>query len=496
MRKKWMLRLGIGALLAMLLTSNVSAYSVPVKQNSYWYNTSGRAVAVPDSYALERVVSISQKEGQTTIDMQDYCIDANGNFYVLDTISNRIVVLDKNYKQLRIMEEFKDAAGQTHTLNGPRGITYTQDGNLLVADTDNHRILRMELTGKILDVLGAPAKVEQLEEGREYLPTKVASDEAGRLYVVAEGINMGFLELDSQGDFISYVGAPSVTPDAFTLFWRRFSTEEQLAQMDEFVPTEYNNITIDSMGFIYGTISALDEEALTNTIAARDKSGTTTPIRRLNPNGQDILRRQGTFPPVGDLEAEALSQMVDVAVNDTERYALLDGSKGRIFSYDSDGNLLSVFGSMGNDKGEFVRPTAISYVGDKLVILDAQLGQLIVYTPTEYGRLINRAVELNWQGEYEASYSEWEKIMQMNPHFDQAYIGVGKAQYMLGNYEKAMEYFKYAEDKEHYDEAFQAYRKEALGKGFGYLVVVLCVLVLCWAVVSVVKRVRRYVKGD
>lgn len=42
-----------------------------------------------------------------------------------------------------------------------------------------------------------------------------------------------------------------VTYDFADYIWKRLATEEQRAQMESFVPTEYDNIYMDHEGFIY-----------------------------------------------------------------------------------------------------------------------------------------------------------------------------------------------------------------------------------------------------
>ena len=111
--------------------------------------------------------------------------------------------------------------------------------------------------------------------------------------------------------------------------------------MEEFVPTEYSNIAVNAEGYIYGTISALDAEDVRTAINAKDTSGYTTPIRKLNSSGADVLKRNGTYAPLGDLVFDKTpSKIVDVAIGNNGVYALLDDTLGHIFLYDDNGNLL------------------------------------------------------------------------------------------------------------------------------------------------------------
>lgn len=81
-----------------------------------------------------------------------------------------------------------------------------------------------------------------VDDSTKFMPTKLTVDSVGRLYVIARNINMGLIQLDAQGKFVGYIGAPEVKVDFWTLLWRRFTTKEQISKMEEFVPTELQQI--------------------------------------------------------------------------------------------------------------------------------------------------------------------------------------------------------------------------------------------------------------
>ena len=53
------------------------------------------------------------------------------------------------------------------------------------------------------------------------------------------------------------------------------------------MPTEFSNLTTDEKG-LYATVSS-------SSVQSADM------VKRLNPSGTDVLRRQGFFPPMGDV---------------------------------------------------------------------------------------------------------------------------------------------------------------------------------------------------
>src|SRR5690606_6786141 len=116
---------------------------------------------------------------------------------------------------------------------------------------------------------------------------KLAMDKAKRIYVVSKSAYEGILEFDIDGNFKGFIGTNRVKFHPLDLLWKRLSTREQRSQMVLFVPLEFSNLDVDSDGFLYTTTSEVNSNE---------------PIKRLNPSGVDILRREGFFPPKGDLE--------------------------------------------------------------------------------------------------------------------------------------------------------------------------------------------------
>src|SRR5690606_41207783 len=90
--------------------------------------------------------------------------------------------------------------------------------------------------------------------------------------------------------FLGYIGTNEVRRNYYEIIWRTFSTKEQLSQMVLFIPTEFSNLDIDHKGFVYATNIDIN---------------TQTPIKRLNPSGEDVLKRFGYFHVKGDIRFRA-----------------------------------------------------------------------------------------------------------------------------------------------------------------------------------------------
>ena len=58
--------------------------------------------------------------------------------------------------------------------------------------------------------------------------------------------------------------------------------------MKLFIPTVFNNLDIDSEGFIYTTTGMIDYSAIYS--GAMDARKVNTPVRRQNPSGDNVLK--------------------------------------------------------------------------------------------------------------------------------------------------------------------------------------------------------------
>ncbi|NIK71986.1 MULTISPECIES: NHL repeat-containing protein [unclassified Paenibacillus] len=425
----------------------VHAEETPASYNySYW----GDAVASPAAYRATALLNGDSLGVGPFKEPNDIHVTADKQIYVLDSGNNRIVVMDASFKLDRIIDSF-DNNGEPDKFMSPQGLFVTEDKNIYVADTGNKRVVHLDSKGKLVKVIKNPES-ELFQENFQFQPARVVVDKAQRIYVMAAGVFDGFMEFNANGDFSAFIGANRVRVDPIELLWKRLSTRAQRSQMAQFTPTEFTNLDIDDEGFIYATNG--------------DRYGET--IKKLNAQGNDILRRTGYFSPGGDLvmSSEERTRLIDIDVADSEIYSVLDSRRGRIFTYNGDGHFMYVFGGLGNRLGEFNAPTAIERVGDQLLVLDKGLGEITLFETTEYGRTLNEAVRSYYKGDEEAAFAWFRKSINMNANLEFAYAGIGKALLRQGKYAEAMIYFKQSKDQPNYSKAFLLYRKEVLREYF------------------------------
>ena len=277
----------------------------------------------------------------------------------------------------------------------------------------------------------------------------------------------------------------------YELVWRLLSTKEQRAQQASFVPTEYNNIALDSEGFFFVTTQTFNSNELT--------SGAAKPVRRLNAIGTNILIENGTSHVIGDLQwargdknitNSGPSKFVDVTVLDNDIYSVMDKTHNRIFTYDKQGNLLWAFGGVGNMDGYFLNPVALEHQGYDLLVLDSQDCCVTVLTPTEYGKLVYKATEQYHAGEYAASADTWREVMKRNGNYDLAYIGIGRALLQQKQFKEACDYFAMARDSRNYSEAFRYYRSEWVEQNIGWIFGIVAVLLVVPMVVGHIRKIK------
>ena len=446
----------------------------------------------PHAYVPEIIVNSAGIGLETALrNPMDLAVDKDGNVYIADTGNNRIVVLDSEYQLRFIINGYADtvtaeelaadrtedaaaaangstaAAGEeaaavgSDSFNEPKAVFVTPEGNIYVGDTMNGKIGVFDSEGKLLDIYEAPS--ETALQDVIYEPSALVVDQYDRIYVISQSSNMGVLSFSSDGVFQGFIGAEKTQGTFWDIVMNAFRSDEQKARMMQNVPTEFNNITIDDKGFLYVTTSTLDEYEQYNSMVSQ--TGTANPIKKLNPAGVDVLKRNGAFNQGGDLYyMYDVSRFVDVALAEDGVYSVLDSTGCKIFTYDEEGNLMYVFGGSGTQMGVFQRPSALAYKGTDLLVLDSSTGEITVFHRTHYGDVFAEALYLQGHRKYTAAAEKWEELITLNGNYEQAYNNIGTSYLRLGMYEEAMLYYKNGNDLDGYREAYNSYRKGVMEK--------------------------------
>lgn len=487
--KKIMKRIGIFLTTAVMLMSFPLTAAASDENYTYNYDWWGDVQDSPDAYTVVGVYTAVDLKLEKGFSNPSGLFAQGDILYICDTGNNRIIEIQRTaletYEIVRIIDSFKGK--EEGTFSGPTDIAVSEDGEIYIADKGNQRILKLDNDLNYIMEFTKPND-SALNDMLDFLPNKIVIDTAGRVYCAATGVNKGLIKYEADGEFSGFVGATKVTYDWMDYIWKRLATEEQRAQMESFVPTEYDNIYIDYEGFIYAVNAHVTEADL--------EAEAADAIRKLNLMGNDVLVRNGAWPNYGDLYMgsgggyEGPSLMTDITVMDNDVYVSLDRNRGRLFGYDDQGRLLFAFGSNGNMDGYFRRPSAIEHIGHDLYVLDSQDCSLTVFTPTEFGSLVYQAIEEFDEGKYTESGETWQKVMDINGNYDLAYIGLGRSLLRQERYHEAMEYFELKLDEDNYSRAYKQYRKEWVEEHIVVIVIVILALFLIPMGIGKVKKIK------
>ena len=520
--------ISIIAIVIVAITVLALPLSAASPYQTYTYSINGKGLNSPDAYVPESEINADYMGLTNTTKMRalypdltdeelakkmvplsspsDLEVDENNNVYLVDTMNNRVIVLDPYYKLKFIIDSFKNLSGNIDVLNAPEGVFITKEKNVngviepsrvFVCDTGNNRILIFDINGNFLSEIGKPES--DLFDG-SYNPKAVAVDRYDRLYVVDKMSDNGIIVMTDTGEFTGYIGAQAVQMSTWEKLWRNLKTEEQKEQESDKISVPYNNIALTG-DFIYVTISPNEStpeySSMQSAITSKSKEGTNAPVKMLNAAGSELMRRNGFYPPSGEIDfsstmgvsatskvTSGASKVVDVAVGPENTWSIIDAKRAKVFTYDFDGNLLFAFGDKGNLLGNMSTTdtgtglNAVVYQGDKMLMLDYIRGSFTTYGRTEYGDVLVAALQNQNERRYDAAIEDWTEVLKRNANFDAAYIGIGNALYRNHDYTGAVEQYQYAYDTVNYSKAYSELRQQWVSDYLWLIPIIVAVICL------------------
>lgn len=470
--------------------------------STYNYSFYGNVIHSSPGFVYE--ADFHSKSLGINLKSPEYFAVYDDTIYAVDSGINALIIIDEDFNLVDSMTvfpfaegvnpldyEFKDGSFVVEsdqitglTLNKPEGID-VKDLGIYIADTDNNRIIRLNHSYEIVDVYSTPE--DPVFETTSFKPRRVTVDVTGRMYVIAKNIFEGIVELSKDGKFNRYVGVNPIKLTAWEMFTRRFMTEAQKKKLRKYLPTTFTSIMINEDSFMYATAKARNMNA-ENT------------IQLINPKGIDVLNRNGYFRPMGDVQFlrsrhvavdHGPSELEDIAYTDSGIYSVLDQKRSRIFTYDSEGNLLFIDGSAGAQRDKITQGVALNYFKGDLIVLDRIKQTFIVYRLSEFGNLVARAVDLEAHGKFAEASEYWAEILTKNSNYEIAYNGIGRAHLRNGEYKKALENFKLGHDTYYYSKAYKEYRNNILRDNFTYIMIGAGALIVLMVGRSIYKKRKR-----
>lgn len=457
--------LSCGAVAAALLAAMAlpaaarSISSVPYAP--YEYNHYGESVSAPVGYVPDACL-----EGRDfgleddLLTPQDMYYNGVDTLYLLDSGNSRILALDSQMKLKAVYSAFTyidpsmPEIVQDVTFTGAKGLTVSKAGEFYIADTENQRVIIAGSDGKVRRMLYMP-ETAMVDADTAFQASKVMLDNEGKIYVLAENVNMGAFVFSPDGEFQRFYGSNTVTQTAdviLNFFLRKFMTNEQINALELNTPVTFSNFDMDPDGFVY---------TVTRATSATDQDGV---VRMLNYKGDNVLPKDadaffGDEEWDGDVLSNTFTRFIDIDVDEDGFLNLLDEGRGRVFQYTPQGDLITVFGTYGNQLGAFEAPTALETIGDTVYVLDSNKGCLYRFQPTAYVQLFRSAILKYNDNDFTGSYNEWQQLLAMNTNNRYPYYAIGKVLDAQGRYQEAMQYFRLSGNNDEYADSFREYRK-------------------------------------
>ena len=473
-------------------------FTLPLQFASIKYNYSYYGDVVHSAPGMTYAAYFNAQTLGTKLSSPEDFVIYNQKIFMVDSVENKVIVINHEFAKVDERSEFEltqsyinklSSEGVTEfpnvTLKSPYGID-VKDSGIYIADTGNYRIVKLNHDFEVVDIFSDMD--DPTFETIQFEPRNITVDSTQRMYVVAKNVYEGIMEINTDGTFNRFTGVNPVALTPLEIFRRSLMTEAQIAQLKLFLPTEYTSVQIDDRSFIYATSKPSNDQA-ENT------------IQLINPKGVDVIKRNGYHPPMGDVHfmvgmnnyvVTGPSLLIDIASTDHGIYTVLDQKRSRLFTYDSEGNLLYINGDEGSQSDKFQEGVALGYLGDDLLVLDRKSRTVVVYRLTDFGRAVNQAIAFHDQGRFEDAAMIWEQVVKLNTNYEIAYNGIGKFYLREGNYKEAMTYFELGHDHYYYSKAFKGYRNAIIKDNFGYIMLV---VVLLGGTLAYFKLRKTYRKG-
>jgi sugar lactone lactonase YvrE len=455
--------------------------SIPVANADFIFKLEGgvRRANIPQQYTVQNIVNdLGEEYGFMNLP-EDIFIDKKGFIYICDTGNNRIIVLNPDCTVKNVITEIYDIPSeevdprykdQPTTFNQPSGIYVDEYGDMFIADTMNERILHIEPDGKCIEMFWDPESQLLYSIVSEFKPTKLYVNNTGYIYLIKRH---DLMSLDADNEFRGLTASGVVDFSITQLFARLFYTKTQRDKMFKPAPPAFTNFIIHDDGLIYAT--TLDQ-----------KRGE---IKRINWVGENTYPQKKYGLQARTIDTIRDPYFVDVAVDQAGIIYALEKYNGYIYRYDPEGNILGLFGGIGDVKGRFKEPSsmAVDSYGN-VYVLDKTANNLQVLQPTGFTLKVTAAVEMYQQGLYEESFDLWKEVLDVAGNYYVAHKGIAKAYYKKGLWIEAMDAYEKAGDAAGYSTAFNEYRHEIFRNNF--VLVILCGIAIIVVVVWILSRLN------
>jgi len=461
MRKLW--KKSSALFLALIFTVMAVLPVAASQATSYTYTMDDQSemVRTQDAYLPDRTIT-----DLGLSDPEDMIIDDNNQAYIVDTGNRRIVIFDLNTeKVVKVINkqtvESKDFTG----FDTPKGIFRTNEGEIYVADTGAKTVFRFTKDFEYVRRYDRPTA--PIFADTNYEPSKVAVDSGNNLYIVSEGVYAGIIQLANTGEFLGYFTSNKATLTPQQVFLKIIYTKEQQKKSAALntLPSTFSNVYVDKKGTAYSVCMGKGGDLL----------------KKHSTNGKNMFN--GAI-----ISSDAFT---DVTADDNGIIYASD-SKGFIWVYTNSGEVIFSLGEQAEDtdiSGLFSSLTTIAVDRDgNIWTADGKKGFLQSFTPTEYATTIFKALDEYENGDYDDALKDWNYVLQLNQMSVLAHNGVAKAYFNAEKYDKAMEHFEIAGNRDGYSDAFWEVRNKSIQKWLGTVLVILIILIALKVIIGFIDK--------
>ncbi len=285
--------------------------------------------------------------------------DSQGNVYVADRDNHRIQKFDSNLEFLAKWGGEGKGDGQ---FTSPYGVAVDRQGNVYVGDADTFdnsgRIQKFDSNGKFLTKWGSKGK----GDGQFDSPLGLAADGAGNVYVADSG-NSRIQKFDSNGTFLTKWGSfgtndnqfgfpGAIAVDSQNNVWVSDSSANRVSKFDS------NGTFL----LKWGSFGAADNQFNSPRGLTIDGAGN---VYVADFNNRRILKFDGGGKPLtkwggsGNVDAQP-SAPWSVAIDNQGFVYVTDTAKDFIQKFDSSGRYIKRWGSLGTSGGQFNSPEGLA----------------------------------------------------------------------------------------------------------------------------------------
>ena len=216
----------------------------------------GEKRPIPRPYVPVRTLSVTASTGRSLNAPQDLFLAPSGDLVVADTGNHRVLVLSPSGE---VKREITEAGGLP--LSKPQGVFVDELGHLFIADSSNARIVHLSPDGTFIEAFGKP-ETGYLTSIDLYTPTKVLfSASTGYLYTI---MGKELLTLNANNEFKGYFAANQLGFSLKNRLIQMFATEEQKKRLRKPEPVSFQNIHYQDARF-FPMLLSIAKDTLINT---------------------------------------------------------------------------------------------------------------------------------------------------------------------------------------------------------------------------------------